>query len=177
VSLAPKTFAALLVLVSLAMGGCAHHKTSSPITDRVELGTEINELPTDIPGERTVTSSPPTTGRYADTQPTAFPRTRIVVRVADNGVIRRNWPLSVTPRPSGDVLAGPTYWPNVDEAFHRSDSTNLWLEPLEFLANVALSPFRAIETPPWAKVVYSPAGGVYGWRNVEQSGVIYRERE
>jgi len=147
------------------------------MTDRGELGTEPSELPSDLPGERTVTSGPPTTGRYVDTQPTAFQRTRIVVRVAEGGVIRRNWALAVCPRPSGDVLAGPTYWPTIDDAFHRSNSTNVWLEPGEFLWNTLLLPYRLIDEPPWSKVVYSPAGGVSGWRNVEQSGVIYREKE
>ncbi len=176
-SLAPKTIASLFVLVSMAIGGCAHHRTSSPMTDRTELGTEVTELPAEIPGERTVASGPPTTGRYLDTQPTAFPRSRIIIRVADAGVIRRNWALSVCPRPSGDVLAGPTYWPTVDDAFHRPNSTNIWLEPGEFIWNLALLPYRVIDAPPWSKVIYSPAGGTYGWRNVEQSGVIYREKE
>jgi hypothetical protein len=175
--LAPKTFASLFALVSLAIGGCAHHRTSSAMTDRTELGTEVTELPADIPGERTVSSGPPTTGRYIDTQPTAFPRSRIVIRVAVAGVIRRNWALSVCPRPSGDVLAGPTYWPTVDDAFRRPNSTNIWLEPGEFLWNILLLPYRVVDTPPWSKVVYSPAGGAFGWRNVEQSGVIYREKE
>jgi len=172
-----KTTSSLLVLLSLSICGFAHHRTSSAMTDRAELGTEVAELPADLPGERTVSSGLPTTGRYADTQPTAYPRTRIVMRVADTGVIRRNWGLAVCPRPNGDVLAGPTYWPTVDDAFHRPNSTNVWLEPGEFFWNILLLPYRVVDTPPWSKVVYSPAGGVSGWRNVEQSGVIYRERE
>ena len=174
----PKSIATLLVLVALALlSGCAHRRVSTPMTDQVELGTEPTELPATLPGERVATSAPPTTGRYADTQPTAFPRTRIVVRVAERGVMRRAWALAVCPRPSGDVLAGPTYWPSEDRAFHRSNSTNIWLEPGEFLWNTLLLPYRMIDVPPWSKVVYSPAGGAPGWRNVEQTGVIYRERE
>jgi hypothetical protein len=75
------------------------------------------------------------------------------------------------------VLAGPTYWPTVDRAFRRPNSTNIYLEPAEFVWNSILLPYRMVETPPWSKVVYSPAGGIFGWRNVEQSGVLYRERD
>ena len=170
----PKLLAAVLLLLPLLAAGCIRHHTPPPVA---EIGTDMNELPGDIAGERVVTSRGPTTGRYADTQPTAFPHTRIVLRVAEAGVIRRNWALSVTPRPSGDVLAGPTYWPTEDDAFHRPNWVNLWLEPLEFVMNTALLPYRVVDTPPWSKIVYSPAGGVFGWRNVEQSGVIYQERE
>jgi len=92
-------------------------------------------------------------------------------------VDRRGKTVIVRRGPSGDVLAGPTYWPTVDDAFHRPNSTNIWLEPGEFIWNTALLPYRVIDAPPWSKVIYSPAGGTYGWRNVEQSGVIYREKE
>ena len=108
-------------------------------------------------------------------QPTGYPPTRIVLRISDRGVARRAWPLAVTPRPSGNVLAGPTYWPTVDKAVHRSNKTNIWLEPLEFMYNVALLPYRVIDEPPWSKVIYSPSGGI-DWSNVEQSGVIFQER-
>jgi uncharacterized protein YceK len=149
-----KSITAILLLLALGLlSGCAHRRVSSPMTEQVELGTDVNELPATLPGERIATSAPPTTGRYADTQPTAFPRTRIVVRVADRGVLRRSWSLAVSPRPSGDVLAGPTYWPSVDEAFHRPNSTNIWLEPGEFLWNTLLLPYRVIDTPPWSKIV------------------------
>lgn len=173
----PKLCFLLFVLVSLALSdGCTHHRASPPMSDSVEI--EVGELPAPIqPGERIATSAPPTTGRYADTQPSAYPRTRIVVRVADHGIIRRQYALAVCPRPSGDVLAGPYYWESEDRAFTRPNWVNLWLEPGEFVWNSLLLPYRMVETPPWAKVVYSPAGGAPGWRNVEQTGVIYRERE
>lgn len=170
----PKLFGAVLLLLPLCSTGCIRHRTPPPVA---EVTTDLNELPTDIPGERIVTSSRPTTGRYADTQPIAFQRTRVVIRVAETGVLRRNWVLSVCPRPSGDVLAGPTYWPTEDDAFQRPNWVNLWLEPGEFVWNTLLLPYRVVDTPPWSKIVYSPAGGQPGWRNVEQSGVIYKERE
>ena len=173
----PKSLPALGALLVLALiSGCARHRAPAPMP---EISTnEIREMPKDIPGERLVTSGPPTTGRYATTEPAAdIPRTRIVVRVADHGVLRRNWALATCLRPSGDVLAGPTYWPSVDRAFNRPNYINVWLEPGEFLWNTLLLPYRAVETPPWAAVVYSPAGGVFGWRNVEQAGVLYREKE
>jgi hypothetical protein len=178
VSSIPKILASILLVTALALlGGCAHHRASSPMTDQSEIGTDMAELPPLLPGDRIATSAQPTTGRYADTQPTAYPRTRIVVRVGEHGIIRRVWALAVNPRPSGDVLAGPYYWESEDRAFHRPNSTNIWLEPGEFVWNTLLLPYRLIDTPPWSKVVYSPAGGAPGWRNVEQTGVIYRERE
>ena len=130
-----------------------------------------------LPGDRLISSATtPTTSRYLDTQPTAFRPTRIVLRVGEKGLVRRQWPLETSYRPSGDVLAGPTYWPTVDKAVQRPNSTNVWLEPLEFLYNLALLPYRAVDTPPWSKIVYSPSGGI-GWRNVEQAGVIFQEKE
>ncbi len=173
-SLVPKFLSAVLPLLPLLSIGCIRHHVPPPMN---EVVNEPNELPSEIPGERVVTSGRPTTGRYAATQPTGFPRTRIVVRVAEGGVIRRFWALSTCPRPSGEVLAGPTYWPSEDQAFRRPNWVNVWLEPGEFLWNTALLPYRVIETPPWAKIVYSPAGGVHGWRNVEQTGVLYREKD
>jgi hypothetical protein len=178
VSSIPKPLASILLLLALVLfGGCARHRVSTPMSDPVELGTDVNDTPDLLPGERIATSAPPTTGRYADTQPNAYPRSRIVVRVGEHGVIRRIWVLSASPRPSGDVLGGPYYWPSEDRAFNRPNSTNVWLEPGEFVWNTLLLPYRMFDTPPWSKVVYSPAGGAPGWRNVEQSGVIYRERE
>ena len=173
----PKFFSLLFAILSLALlTGCAHHRAAPAMAESVEI--EPNELPEPIqPGERVVTSTGPTTGRYADTQPTAYPRTRIIVRVGDHGIIRRQYALSTCPRPSGDVLAGPYYWESEDRAFHRPNWVNVWLEPGEFVWNTLLLPYRLVETPPWSKVVYSPAGGAPGWRNVEQSGVIYREKE
>ena len=173
----PKLLSVLLVLLSFSLlSGCAHHRPAPAMAEEIEI--EPTELPQPIqPGERVVTSTGPTTGRYADTQPAAFPRTRIVVRVADHGIIRRQYALSTCPRPSGDVLAGPYYWESEDRAFNRPNWVNMWLEPGEFVWNSLLLPYRMVDTPPWAKVVYSPAGGAPGWRNVEQTGVIYRERE
>ena len=45
----------------------------------------------------------------------------------------------------------------------------------DWLYNVALLPYRVIDNPPWSKVIYSPSGGI-DWSNVEQSGVIFQER-
>jgi hypothetical protein len=181
VSLIPKPIVALFLLLSLTLiSGCIRHQTYSPVVEEdgreMSAATELATLPPEIPGERIATSAPPTTGRYTDTQPTSFPRTRIITRVADRGITRRAWSLAVCSRPSGDVLAGPYYWPSIDRAVHRPNSTNVWLEPGEFLWNILLLPYRAVDTPPWQKIAYSPDGGI-GWRNVEQSGVIFQERE
>src|SRR5438270_526965 len=124
VSLAPKTLSSIVLCAALALlSGCAHHRTAPAMTDEIEI--EPTELPPPIlPGERVVTSTGPTTGRYADTQPAAYPRTRIIVRVADHGVIRRQFGLSSCPRPSGDVLAGPYYWESEDRAYRRPNWVN-----------------------------------------------------
>jgi hypothetical protein len=189
VSSIPKlTFALLSLSLIILIGGCVKHPNARERERRpMSYGQDIvaadeapeppPELPPALPGDRIITSATtPTTSRYLDTQPTAFPQTRIVLLVADRGVIRRQWPLAVSPRPSGDTLAGPYYWPSTDEAVRRKNKINVWLEPLEFVYNTALLPFRAIATPPWSKMVYSPDGGLR-WRNVEQAGVLFQERE
>jgi hypothetical protein len=188
VSSIPKTTAALLSLFALALiGGCIRHPNSRYRYEQPREISAARELVNDerpdveplpeLPGDRLVSSSTgPTTSRYMDTQPTNFRPTRIVMRVGDRGLVRRQWSLAVCPRPSGDVLAGPTYWPTVDKAVQRPNKDNVWMEPLEFVYNAALLPYRAIRTPPDSKMVYSPSGGI-GWRNVEQSGVIFQERE
>jgi len=179
-------FFTLLLALSL-IGGCIRSQASreEKAGREISVGREIMnderpdvaETPVALPGDRLVSSSTtPTTSRYLETQPTAFRTTRIVVRVGDRGLVRRQWPLEISPRPSGDVLAGPTYWPTIDKAVRRSSKQNVWLEPLEFLYLVALLPYRAIVTPPDSKIVYSPSGGI-DWQNVEQAGVIFQERE
>ena len=175
----------LIVLLSIAVTGCARRHTtrftedSRQMSEAMEIAAERApippEPPPENPGDLVITSAPPTTGRYVDTQPSGYPNTRIILRVADRGITRRAWTLAVTPRPSGDVLAGPTYWPTIDKAVRRPNTTNAWLEPLEFLYNIALLPYRVVETPPWSKVIYSPSGGI-DWSNVEQSGIIFQER-
>lgn len=72
------------------------------------------------------------------------------------GQLRREWPLAVAYRPSGDVLAGPVYYPTVDQAPARPDWQSALLDAPEFVLNTVLLPVRAVITPPWAKLVYSP---------------------
>src|SRR5688572_401557 len=107
VSSIPKLSARLLLLILTLAGGCIRHPNSRVREGGRELsiGQEITgdqrpepppQLPPALPTDRIITSATtPTTGRYLDTQPTAFMPTRIVVRVADAGVIRRQWPLAV----------------------------------------------------------------------------------
>lgn len=85
-------------------------------------------------------------------------RANVTLNVMEGGVLRRAWPVSVAYIPSGDTLAWPHYWNTVERAIYRSDLENSFLEPLEFLANTALLPVRAVLLPPWTPMVDSPAG-------------------
>jgi hypothetical protein len=96
------------------------------------------------------------------TEPPPVIPTRIQLIVGERGLVQRPWPAVAFSRPSGDVMAGPTYWPSVDDAFERSNGLNLVMEPVEFLLNTVLLPVRAVITPPWTAMIYSPVGPVGG---------------
>lgn len=85
-------------------------------------------------------------------------RATIALNLAPGGVLTREWPTSVSSQPSGDVLAGPSYYPRGYRSATRSDWVGGIMEPAEFLIDTVLLPVRAVFTPPWAPVVYSPAG-------------------
>jgi hypothetical protein len=85
-------------------------------------------------------------------------RADVLLNITEGGVLRRAWPVSVAYIPSGDTLAWPHYWNTVERAIYRSDLENSFMEPLEFLANTALLPVRAVMLPPWTPVVDSPTG-------------------
>ncbi len=72
------------------------------------------------------------------------------------GDVRRAWSISVARRPSGNTLAWPTYWPNVERYVERPDWANGGVEPFEFLGNVLLLPVRVFMVAPWARVEYDP---------------------
>lgn len=74
--------------------------------------------------------------------------------------LRRDWPVSVAYRPSGDVDAGNTYWPTIDEAPSRPEWLSGTLESFEFLFNLAAAPVRLFITrpAPWGGMIYSPIG-------------------
>ena len=77
--------------------------------------------------------------------------------VASDSMIRREWPISVAYRPSGDVAAGPTWWGEYKYG-QRSEVVAAVLEPFEFVVNIALMPVRMIQRPPGTVVIYSPVG-------------------
>jgi hypothetical protein len=105
----------------------------------------------------------PTTQHRVGVAPTVTgPLRPIGLQVTADGQLLRPWPESVSYRPSGDVLAGPTYWPTGDRAYRRDGLTNAYMEPLEFLWNGALMPFRAIQQHPQTPVIYSPINRVGG---------------
>ncbi len=78
----------------------------------------------------------------------------LVVRVDEQGRLSRDFAPSAFERPSGDVKAGPLYWPNYNRNIKRSDTENAVFEPMEFIIDSLLMPVRAVITPPWTDVVY-----------------------
>lgn len=72
----------------------------------------------------------------------------------------RHWPVSIAYRPSGDVDAGNTYWPTIDEVPKRPEWLSGALESFEFLFNLAAAPVRLFITrpAPWGGMIYSPIG-------------------
>lgn len=73
-------------------------------------------------------------------------------------VARRDWPASICYRPSGDVIAGPTYWPRTENYRPRGEYINLFMDPGEFLFNSIFIPVRLVLTPPWVEVNHSAVG-------------------
>lgn len=69
----------------------------------------------------------------------------------------REWPLWIVERPSGNVVAGPTYWPTDYREPRRAELTQAFVEPVEFLWNTLLIPYRMVRTPPGTRVLYDPA--------------------
>lgn len=144
-----------------------------PPTERALPATRptVAELPSstaravDPQGRPVATSEAlvPSTQRRAEVAPTVTgPLRPIQLQVTPDGQLLRPWPESVAYRPSGDTLAGPTYWPTGDRAYRRDGLTNLYMEPLEFLWNGIAMPFRAVQRPPLTPVIYSPINRVGG---------------
>ncbi|MFI5381829.1 MAG: hypothetical protein ACHRHE_21230 [Tepidisphaerales bacterium] len=102
----------------------------------------------------TDTARPPT--NPPATAPAAAPMGKLVVHVDEHGRLSRDFAPSTFERPSGDVLAGPVYWPNKNRTIKRGDAENFVFEPMEFIVDSLLMPIRACITPPWTDVVYDP---------------------
>jgi hypothetical protein len=178
----------LALMGALFAGGCAHHAASrGPFTDVTsrdkDQATETAPIPSSepplvaelpnkqpasspsgLPVTPTTTALIPSTQHRVEVAPYTSSRERVAIPIADlgHGVIVREWPVSICWRPSGDTLAGPDYWPSEEVAFKRPEWMNMFMEPLEFFYNTALLPYRAVVTPPWAQVVYSPVNRVGG---------------
>jgi hypothetical protein len=80
----------------------------------------------------------------------------IPLEVDEVGLVRQ-WPVWVGERPSGNVVAGPTYWPTISREPRRTELSQAFVEPVEFLWNTLLLPYRAIRTPPGTRITYDPA--------------------
>jgi hypothetical protein len=168
----------LMAALALAITGCTKSKdrpfadVTQPDRSQPVLTESDAQAVAMAEGERVITSGtqPATRPRDSvDQQTDAGPRSttlpvdepgtsRIEVVIEEPAVLVRQWPQSVAYRPSGDTLAFPTYWPDLEKAFRRDEYDNLYMEPLEFLFNTVALPVRAIITPPNTKTVYSPVG-------------------
>jgi hypothetical protein len=83
-------------------------------------------------------------------------RAEIPLEIDEVGLVRQ-WPLWITERPSGNVVARPTYWPTDFRERTQNETRQAFVEPLEFLYNTLLLPYRIVRAPPWTKVTYDPA--------------------
>jgi hypothetical protein len=95
----------------------------------------------------------PTGPRRPRLAATTYPSSAI--RVEPDGSVVRLWPEATSWRPSGDVLAGPTYYAITKKASTRPEWVTGWLEFGGFLLDTALVPVNAVITPPWTPIAYS----------------------
>lgn len=68
----------------------------------------------------------------------------------------RGWTESVAVYPSNSVPTFPTYWTDYNKVAARSDCTNVWLSPLEFLGDIVLMPVRMVMQKPGTVVMTDP---------------------
>lgn len=110
----------------------------------------------------------------AVTLPASVEEVPLIVR--DDGVLRRPWPITVAYRPSGDVIAGRTYYEDItDEASKRPEWLQAAMETPWFLVDTVILPVRAVKTPPWAPVLYNSDPGGWQWQPLEPGEHLYAE--
>jgi len=80
----------------------------------------------------------------------------IPLAIDEVGLVRQ-WPVWIAERPSGNIVARPTYWNTDYSERPESETKEAFVEPVRFLYNTLLLPYRMIRTPPWTKVTYDPA--------------------
>ncbi len=141
--------------------------TAATTTDVVTSTTEQTP-PADQPTETTTTTTTTAANDPVVTQPEAVlsaPRATTspavtgpeIPLVVDRIGAVRQWPLVTGYRPSGNVVAFPTYWESISREPERSETRQAIREPFLFLYNVVVLPIRAIRTPPLTRVTYDPA--------------------
>jgi hypothetical protein len=91
------------------------------------------------------------------------------------GQLRRDWPMEIAFRPSGNSLSGPVYYKPVFPRQSRPEWTQIFIEPAEFAFNTLLLPARIVDRYPWKLNTDSPVGEP-GWRVYEQSGFLFSEQ-
>lgn len=79
----------------------------------------------------------------------------IPLAIDEVGLVRQ-WPVWTAERPSGNIVARPTYWDTDYRERPESETREAFVEPVRFLYNTLLLPYRMIRTAPWTKVTYDP---------------------
>jgi hypothetical protein len=91
-------------------------------------------------------------------EPLAGESNQQIALIVTDRTVQRDWPVSAAYRPSGDVPAGPVYWPSVVNYHETDDVMSALKQPIDFFFNTLLVPVRAVLTPPCTKIIYSEVG-------------------
>ena len=121
---------------------------AGPATTSAVAGPGRYHIVADSPA--IVPTTRPVSGNTVATGP------QIPIEIDEVGLVRQ-WPLWIGERPSGNVIAGPHYWPTITREPRRTELNQGFIEPVEFLWNTLLLPYRMVRTPPWTAVTYDPA--------------------
>lgn len=151
--------------IALALAaGCAT-KPKTPFSDVVADADSLvpPSTPAEVaaplpdPASTASTTSTATTPAIITSTPATLPASQtLAIAVDEHGNMTRGFPVSNLQTPSREIIAGPTYWPDLNLTQKRSDFQNFLFEPFEFVLSTAMLPVRAVATPPWKRVLYTP---------------------
>lgn len=157
--------AALLSMALLAAGCQSKPKAArglgvQPAGESLATATQpAEQAPAAQQATGEVILTPPPTSGPAEA-PSSIPpwkMSQIAFHVTPKGNLRRDWDVSPSVRPSGDVVAWPLYYQDVGNRTKWPDWQAPFIEPALFLADTGLLPVNMVLTPPWRQVVYSDA--------------------
>jgi hypothetical protein len=160
-------FLSLILLTGLiCVTGCASRRGTFADLVTPDQGSSTVATPAVATVPAAPAAEPPASAPQAIATPVAEPSGVVVIpttrpaygalrlEVDAQGNLTRGFAPSVFERPSGNTIAGPMYWPMGERSVVRPDWQNLLLEPVEYVVDVVLMPFRAIRTPPWRSIEY-----------------------